>query len=112
MIIQYIFLVSDLKSIKKGALIAQACHASVKAIHKFRYTPDTIEYLKDIDHMTKIIIKIKYKEIKIVLEHLKELDLVEWIEHPENIITCISLRPYKIESLEAYISFIRKFKLY
>jgi peptidyl-tRNA hydrolase len=112
MIVQYIFIVSDIKSIKKGSLIAQACHASIKAIHVYKDDVDTREYLKYIDSMTTVILKIKYQDIPSILSNLIELDLVEWIEQPENIVTCIALRPYKIEALDQHMDFIRKFKLY
>lgn len=112
MIVQYLFVVSDIKSIKKGSLIAQACHASIKAIHVYIDEVDTKEYLNSINNMTTVVLKIKCEDIPNILSSLIELDLVEWTEQPENIVTCIALRPYKIQELDQYMDFIRKFKLY
>lgn len=112
MITQYIFLVSDLKSIKKGALIAQACHSAIKAIELFRSNSDTQLYLKSLDTMTTVILKIKKEDILEIKETLSSLDIVEWIEQPENIITCLALRPYNLVDLQDYLSFIKKFSLF
>lgn len=56
-IVQYILLRNDL-NFSKGALIAQACHSSVYSIERYRDHPDTIEYLRNIRLMTKVVLKV------------------------------------------------------
>ncbi|WUR02382.1 peptidyl-tRNA hydrolase (PTRHD1) [Vairimorpha necatrix] len=112
MIVQYIFLVSNIKTIKKGALIAQACHAAIKAIHTYKDSEDTKEYLNLIYSMTTVILKISTEDIKIISEKFSSLDFVEWVEQPENLTTCLALRPYKIKDLEDFLPFIKNYKLF
>lgn len=57
-IVQYIFVRSDIKEFKKGSIAAQACHASVAAITKYKSNEYTMMYLEDIENMTKVILKV------------------------------------------------------
>ncbi|KAM0675662.1 peptidyl-tRNA hydrolase domain-containing protein 1 [Gurleya vavrai] len=109
---QIIFLRIDLNTFSKGALAAQAIHASIKAIQKNANDSETIEYLQNIDHMTTIILKIKEADISIIKNYLHENKYMfePWIEQPENLITAIALKPYIIE--EKLEKFLRTYKLY
>ncbi|TBU02421.1 hypothetical protein CWI37_0486p0010 [Hamiltosporidium tvaerminnensis] len=60
MITQYILLRNDLKNFSKGALIAQACHASVSAIITYKNDLDNQLYISDLNNMTKVILKVFY----------------------------------------------------
>lgn len=113
-IIQYIFLRADLKKFSKGALIAQACHSSVKAIELFKSNQDTMNYLSKLDEMHKIVLKIKEENILEICEYFdkNKIDYVTWTEQPENYITSISLRPYKESDLEEHSQFLKKYKLF
>lgn len=69
-LVQYILLRSDLKSSLKwsfGAIIAQACHASTAAIHKFYSNQHTQSYLKDLDNMHKIILQVSKDTLFLIL---------------------------------------------
>ncbi len=81
----------------KGAVIAQACHAAVAAIARFGEHEMTRAYLADLPSMTKIVLATKSaEEYRSILEALKagSWEHYEWVEQPENVSTCIALRPY------------------
>ncbi|KAM0685614.1 peptidyl-tRNA hydrolase domain-containing protein 1 [Conglomerata obtusa] len=108
---QIILLRSDLKEFSKGALAAQAIHASIKAINQYFTDAATQEYLLDIDHMTTVILKTNNEGIRIIVEFLtNRYDFVEWVEQPENLLTAIALKPCIID--ETLDKFLRRFKLY
>ncbi|KAG5859858.1 peptidyl-tRNA hydrolase [Encephalitozoon hellem] len=112
-IVQYILLRGDL-NFSRGALIAQACHSSVYSIERYRDHPDTVEYLRSARHMTKIILKIKEEDVEEIVGHLvsKNIDHTVWVEEPENIATCISLRPYRKSQVADTAEYLRRFKLF
>ena len=41
-----------------GAVIAQACHACIAAIHVFYSEESTKEYLKDLQSMHKVVLEV------------------------------------------------------
>ncbi|KAK2720146.1 hypothetical protein QYM36_004152 [Artemia franciscana] len=55
-IVQYIILRTDLKW-PLGAIAAQACHASIAAIHLFKDEKETVEYLEELDRMHKVVLE-------------------------------------------------------
>lgn len=60
-IVQYILVRGDLAKTMGwplGAIIAQACHASVAVTHEFYTDEDTKQYLEDIDHMHKVVLEV------------------------------------------------------
>lgn len=57
-IVQYIVVRKDL-AWPAGALIAQACHASTAAVHRFYEHSDTKEYLGDLPNMHKIVLQVQ-----------------------------------------------------
>ncbi|XP_045496411.1 putative peptidyl-tRNA hydrolase PTRHD1 [Colias croceus] len=113
--VQYILLRSDLlKDLgwSIGALVAQACHASTAVLHVYRDDENTINYLGDLDNMHKVVLEVPNEEsLKKIAEKLKEnsIDHKLWIEQPENIPTCLALKPYPKEEVKKYVG---KFKLY
>lgn len=60
-LIQYVLVRGDLaKNLKwpLGAVIAQACHACVAAIHLFQQDPHTQAYLNDLNNMHKAVLEV------------------------------------------------------
>ncbi|KAL6122691.1 hypothetical protein NUSPORA_00220 [Nucleospora cyclopteri] len=112
-IVQFIFVRSDL-NLSKGALIAQACHATTKAIHQFYDKSNTIDYLKDIDNLTKIILRIKENDIKLTHEICEKNNIFycDWIEQPENILTAIATAPTQENDEYSFKKIFSKFKLF
>ncbi|XP_013192371.2 putative peptidyl-tRNA hydrolase PTRHD1 [Amyelois transitella] len=114
-IVQYVLLRSDLlKDLgwSIGALVAQACHASTAVLHLYREDEDTMKYLDDLDNMHKVVLEVPNEDsLKKVAEKLKEnsIDHKLWIEQPENIPTCLALKPYPKDQVKKYVG---KFKLY
>ncbi|AFN82813.1 hypothetical protein EROM_040450 [Encephalitozoon romaleae SJ-2008] len=112
-IVQYILLRNDL-NFSRGALIAQACHSSVYSIERYRDHPDTVEYLRNVRLMTKVVLKIKGKDVGEIIDHLvsKNIDHTVWVEEPESITTCISLRPYAKDKIADVVEYFKRFKLF
>ncbi|XP_039750599.1 putative peptidyl-tRNA hydrolase PTRHD1 [Pararge aegeria] len=114
-IVQYVLLRSDLmKELgwSIGALVAQACHASTAVLHLYKEDENTIKYLRDLENMHKVVLEVPNEEsLKKVAEKLKEnsIDHKLWIEQPENIPTCLALKPYSKDEVKKYVG---KFKLY
>ncbi|KAI5636341.1 peptidyl-tRNA hydrolase PTH2 domain-containing protein [Phthorimaea operculella] len=114
-IVQYVLLRSDL--LKElgwsiGALVAQACHASTAVLHLYKDDEHTIQYLNDLDNMHKVVLEVPNEEaLKKVAAKLTEnaIDHKLWIEQPENIPTCLALKPYPKDQVKKYVG---KFKLY
>ncbi|VDD81835.1 unnamed protein product [Mesocestoides corti] len=99
-LVQYILVRTDLKTSLAwplGAIIAQACHASTAALHKFASHEQTQAYLADLDNMHKVVLGIddepKLAQFSVQLE-AEDIDFVLWREQPENILTALALRPY------------------
>ncbi|CAK1579498.1 unnamed protein product [Parnassius mnemosyne] len=114
-VVQYILLRSDLlKDLgwSIGALVAQACHASSAVLHIFKDDEYTVQYMNDLDNMHKVVLEIPNEEsLRKIAEKLKEnsIDYKLWIEQPENIPTCLALKPYPKEEVKKFVS---KFKLF
>ncbi|XP_073480950.1 putative peptidyl-tRNA hydrolase PTRHD1 [Aquarana catesbeiana] len=113
-IVQYVVLRKDLQAglgWPLGALVAQACHAATAAIHLHYDHPHTREYLQGLDTMHKVVLEVP-DEVTLtgLAETLKQanIDHKLWTEQPENIPTCIALRPYRKEEVHPYL---KRFKL-
>ncbi|XP_063633918.1 putative peptidyl-tRNA hydrolase PTRHD1 [Cydia splendana] len=114
-IVQYVLLRSDL--LKElgwsiGALVAQACHAATAVLHLYKDDEQTVCYLNDLDNMHKVVLEVPNEEtLKKLAEKLKENYIAHklWIEQPENIATCLALKPYPKDEVK---KFVGKFKLY
>ncbi|PIO35893.1 hypothetical protein AB205_0004560, partial [Aquarana catesbeiana] len=101
-IVQYVVLRKDLQAglgWPLGALVAQACHAATAAIHLHYDHPHTREMpVPDEVTLTGLAETLKQANI----------DHKLWTEQPENIPTCIALRPYRKEEVHPYL---KRFKL-
>ncbi|XP_003411965.1 putative peptidyl-tRNA hydrolase PTRHD1 [Loxodonta africana] len=116
-LVQYLVLRKDLSrapfSWPAGALVAQACHAATAALHIHRDHPHTEAYLRDLGRMRKVVLEAPdentLKELAETLQQ-KNVDHMLWLEQPENIATCIALRPYPKEEVNQYLKKFRLFK--
>ncbi|XP_054267860.1 putative peptidyl-tRNA hydrolase PTRHD1 [Macrosteles quadrilineatus] len=113
-VVQYILVRGDLIKSSNwpvGAVIAQACHAATAVIHKFYDDPATQLYLQNLDNMHKIILEVPDEEtLKKISEELKEDSVSHklWIEQPENVATCLAVKPSPKEDVQKYF---KKYKL-
>jgi peptidyl-tRNA hydrolase len=117
----YIILRKDLLKLAgwtNGSVIAQASHGVSKAIWKYRGHEAMVQYLEDIEHMHKVVLEMKnLSQLMSLSEQLRDLnfEFVEWVEQPENTLTCIILslglvtRPYEPEEIRP---FLKKCALY
>nr|CDS26323.1 peptidyl tRNA hydrolase PTRHD1 [Hymenolepis microstoma] len=109
-LVQYIIIRTDLKaslSWSIGSVIAQACHASTAALHRYTETEETKAYVSDLDHMTKVILGVPDEvQLAKLAEKLENgnIDFVLWREKPENILTAIALRPYNRKDVKKLLS--------
>ncbi|EDL01370.1 putative peptidyl-tRNA hydrolase PTRHD1 [Mus musculus] len=116
-LVQYLVLRKDLSqapfSWPTGALVAQACHAATAALHLHRDHPHTAAYLRELGRMRKVVLEAAdettLKELAETLQQ-KNIDHTLWLEQPENIATCIALRPYPKEEVSQYLKKFRLFK--
>ncbi|KAM5319924.1 putative peptidyl-tRNA hydrolase PTRHD1 [Glossophaga mutica] len=116
-LVQYLVLRKDLSqapfSWPAGALVAQACHAATAALHTHRDHPHTIAYLRELGRMRKVILEAPdettLKELAETLQQ-KNIEHVLWLEQPENIATCLALRPYPKEEVNQHLKKFRLFK--
>lgn len=113
-LVQYVFVRTDIPTIRKGALVAQACHACVAAMTVYGDSPDTREYLENLGQMTKIVLRMDRGQCEELCSFLERsgYDYYAWVEHPEEEITSVALRPYHKEKHGDLLRFIRHYKLY
>ncbi|KAM6221678.1 putative peptidyl-tRNA hydrolase PTRHD1 [Rhynchocyon petersi] len=116
-LVQYVVLRKDLLqtpfSWPVGAVVAQACHAATAALHIYRDHPHTAAYLQHLGHMRKVVLEAPDENtLKSLAETLqqKNINHTLWLEQPENIATCIALRPYPKEEVNQYLKKFRLFK--
>lgn len=94
-IVQYIATRKDLKW-PTGAIVGQACHASVAAIELNREDPETQAYLKDYQHMHKVVVGVESEAaLKKLAEDLAAASIPHhlWMEEPEKIPTALATKP-------------------
>ena len=111
-IVQYIAIRSDLKW-PKGALIAQACHASVAAIHLNYQDKQTIEYLNQLDSMHKIVVGVPTQSELVNLSETLTRSNVSfklWVEQPENYPTCLATKPCSKSLVDTFFKGFKLFK--
>ncbi|XP_071400450.1 putative peptidyl-tRNA hydrolase PTRHD1 [Centroberyx affinis] len=114
-LVQYVVVRSDLVhklAWPLGAVITQACHAATAAIHLHYGDPDTQQYLAELDSMHKVVLQAPDQaSLSGLSETLTEGGVAHklWIEQPENIPTCLALKPYPKETVQPLL---RKFKLF
>ncbi|XP_030577479.1 putative peptidyl-tRNA hydrolase PTRHD1 [Archocentrus centrarchus] len=114
-LVQYVVVRSDLVhklSWPLGAVITQACHAATAAIHLHYGDQDTQRYLSELDSMHKVVLGAPDEAaLSGLSESLTQAGVSHklWIEQPENIPTCLALKPYPKETVQPLM---RKFKLF
>ena len=80
-----------------GAVIAQASHAVSAVLHSFHADPNVEAYHADLPHMRKVVLEVPDQAAVVSLaEELKknDIDHFAWTEQPENLVTCIAVKPY------------------
>ncbi|KAM3861433.1 putative peptidyl-tRNA hydrolase PTRHD1 [Diretmus argenteus] len=114
-LVQYVVVRSDLVhqlAWPLGAVITQACHAATAAIHLHYQDPDTQRYLAELDSMHKVVLQAPDEaSLSGLSQTLTEEGVAHklWIEQPENVPTCLALKPYPKETVQPLL---RKFKLF
>ncbi|CAG7823332.1 unnamed protein product [Allacma fusca] len=113
--VQYVILRKDLQTTlgwPLGALIAQACHAATAVLHIYQEDENTRAYLAKLDSMHKVVLQIPDAESLNELASTlttNNIDFKLWIEQPENIPTCIAIKPYPRDVVKPLV---KQFKLY
>ncbi|KAK7907732.1 hypothetical protein WMY93_016344 [Mugilogobius chulae] len=114
-LVQYVVVRSDLVhslSWPLGAVITQACHAATAAIHLHYTDPDTQSYLQELDSMHKVVLGAPDEAaLSGLSQSLTQAGVLHklWIEQPENIPTCLALKPYPKDTVHPLL---KKFKLF
>ncbi|XP_068433532.1 putative peptidyl-tRNA hydrolase PTRHD1 [Clinocottus analis] len=114
-LVQYVVVRSDLVhklSWPLGAVITQACHAATAAIHLHYGDPDTQRYLSELDSMHKVVLGAPDETaLSSLSDSLTQAGVAHklWVEQPENIPTCLALKPCPKETVQPLL---RKFKLF
>ncbi|KAL1779160.1 peptidyl-tRNA hydrolase PTRHD1 [Sigmodon hispidus] len=106
-LVQYLVLRKDLSqapfSWPTGALVAQACHTATAALHLHQDHPHMVAYLRELGRMHKVVLEAAdeatLKELAETLKQ-KDIDNMLWLDQPDNIATCIALRPYPKEEVK------------
>ncbi|GAB6029694.1 peptidyl-tRNA hydrolase domain-containing protein 1 [Chamberlinius hualienensis] len=96
-----------------GAIIAQACHACTSVIHLYYKDINVINYLSDLDRMHKVILEIEDESnLRRLSEKLTEakVDHKLWIEQPENIATCLAVKPHLKKDVQQYFKGLKLLK--
>ncbi|XP_036437129.1 putative peptidyl-tRNA hydrolase PTRHD1 [Colossoma macropomum] len=115
-LVQYVVVRSDLVSALSwplGAVITQACHAATAAIHLHYSDPDTQEYLAELDSMHKVVLQAPDEGCLSSLSATLSASGIAhklWMEQPENIATCLALKPYPKETVQPFLKKLKLFK--
>ncbi|XP_076873468.1 putative peptidyl-tRNA hydrolase PTRHD1 [Brachyhypopomus gauderio] len=115
-LVQYVVVRSDLihsLSWPLGAVITQACHAATAVIHLHYADPDTQEYLAELDSMHKVVLQAPdetcLSELSATLTE-KGIEHKLWVEQPENMPTCLALKPYPKDAVQPFLKKLKLFK--
>ncbi|XP_013886724.1 putative peptidyl-tRNA hydrolase PTRHD1 [Austrofundulus limnaeus] len=115
-LVQYIVVRSDLVhelSWPLGAVITQACHAATAAVHLHYGDPDTQRYLSELDSMHKVVLAAPDEAaLSGLSERLSQAGVAHkvWVEQPENIPTCLALKPCSKHTVRPLLSNFKLFK--
>uniref|UniRef100_A0A8D2IJC2 peptidyl-tRNA hydrolase n=2 Tax=Varanus komodoensis TaxID=61221 RepID=A0A8D2IJC2_VARKO len=114
-LVQYVVLRGDLRreplSWPLGALVAQACHAALAVVHAHYAHADTAAYLAQGGGMRTVVLEAPDEHaLSALAETLQKngIDHKVWVEQPENVATCVALRPYPKEHVHRHL---KTFKL-
>ncbi|XP_064002695.1 putative peptidyl-tRNA hydrolase PTRHD1 [Pogoniulus pusillus] len=116
-LVQYVVLRGDLTrpplSWPLGAVVAQGCHAALAAAHAHRQHPDTRAYLELGGAMRTVVLEAPHEAALTELsETLKQhsVDHEVWTEQPDNMTTCLALRPYPKDQVHQYLKKLKLLK--
>ncbi|EPZ35563.1 putative peptidyl-tRNA hydrolase PTRHD1-like protein [Rozella allomycis CSF55] len=113
MLVQYILLRGDLKW-SQGALIAQACHASIACLFKYKDHPNVLKYTSDenLNRMHKVVLKVKDEnELEAIHKTISDKhDCYLWHEQPENIPVCLACLPLEKDIIHPLVKHLPLFK--
>ncbi|XP_032880973.1 putative peptidyl-tRNA hydrolase PTRHD1 [Amblyraja radiata] len=114
-IVQYVVLRADLRAPAwtRGALVAQACHACLAAVHLSREQADTQRYLEQLDSMATVVLQAPDEESLVKLSQRlteEQVDHKLWVEQPENCPTCLALRPCPKEQVQGLMKNLKLLK--
>ncbi|KAL7646609.1 UNVERIFIED_CONTAM: hypothetical protein RMT77_001860 [Armadillidium vulgare] len=115
-LVQYVIVRKDLLtslSWPVGAIIAQACHATVAVTHMFYNDENMIKYLEDIDNMRKVVLSISSEQKLVSLSSqlvASNVDHKLWVEQPEDIPTCLVTKPYPKDDVQHHFKKLKLFK--
>ncbi|XP_074603138.1 putative peptidyl-tRNA hydrolase PTRHD1 [Brevipalpus obovatus] len=109
-IVQYIVVRGDL-GWPLGALMAQACHASVAAITKFNGHENTKAYLDQLETMHKVVLKANEEQLMHLTKNFSDnnIDHYLWKEMPENIMSSLATRPYEKKIILPFVKHLKLF---
>lgn len=114
-LVQYVIVRGDLATNLNwplGAIIAQCCHAATAVCHLNREDAAVQAYFADLDNMHKVVLRADDEAaLQSLARQLTEADIRHklWIEMPEEIATCVALKPYNKVDVQKYV---KKFKLF
>ncbi|NXI41132.1 PTRD1 hydrolase, partial [Galbula dea] len=116
-LVQYVVLRGDLarppRSWPLGAVVAQACHAALAATHAHGQHPDTRAYLQLGGAMRTVVLEAPDEAALTALaETLRQhnIDHEVWTEQPEDVATCLALRPYPKDQVHQYLKKLKLLK--
>ncbi|OXB60666.1 hypothetical protein ASZ78_001455 [Callipepla squamata] len=129
-LVQYVVLRGDLaRSWSLGAVVAQGCHAALAAAHAHWQHPDTRAYLSAGGAMRTVVLEAvpsgllpaltatfvcpqapDEAALTALAQTLQQhsIDHEVWTEQPENVPSCLALRPYPKDQVHPHL---KKFKL-
>lgn len=113
-LVQYVIVRGDLATKlgwPLGAVIAQCCHATTAVGHLHRDDADVQAYFADLDNMHKVVLLADDEPtLRQLAQTLTAADIKHklWIEQPEDVATCIAIKPYNKQDVHKYV---KKFKL-
>ncbi|NWQ72681.1 PTRD1 hydrolase, partial [Neopipo cinnamomea] len=116
-LVQYVVLRGDLarppRSWPLGAVVAQGCHAALAAAHAYREHPDTGAYLELGGAMRTVVLEAPDEAALAALaQTLRQhrIDHRVWTELPEDIPTCLALRPYPKDQVQRHLKGLKLLK--
>jgi len=115
-VVQYIVIRSDLMSNLNwtlGAVVAQACHASVAAVAKYKEDDKVVEYITNLNRMHKVVLRVdSTDELENLSDKLASNGVLHhlWIEEPETVPTCLASKPGLKSSLASHFKGLKLLK--
>ena len=105
----YVIMRKDLSKIPgwtMGSIIAQAAHNVSKLVWIHREHPIILDYMKDPNDMTKVVLSVKNEnQLKLLSLELSSAGFINeiWRENPENKDMCLVTLPYEPEEIRPFL---------